>query len=162
MVKRTIFRYRVITNLNCNQNESTGPNGNCYFCYQPLKEPLQLDMNKANETMDKVGILKRATIMGGESTLRKDLPDIIRSVKAHVSEDVCLDNGTIEIVECSKEYYNTNYYLDYLWYRFIIPRYEIWFSKNYRDYILAAESHGFIVTNRFKKYEKEYTTLKAI
>lgn len=61
-VKKSIFRYRVITNLNCNMNESTGPHGNCYFCYQPLKEPLQLDMAKAISTMDKVGILKRATL----------------------------------------------------------------------------------------------------
>ena len=57
-------------------NESTGPHGNCYFCYQPLKDPLQLDMQKAISTIDKVGILKRATIMGGESTIRKDLPEL--------------------------------------------------------------------------------------
>lgn len=105
MVKETIWRYRIITNLNCNQNESTGPNGNCYFCYQPLKEPLQLDMIKAKATMDKVGILKRATIMGGESTLRPDLPDIIREVKAHVTEDVCLvTNGIILTEEKVKAY----------------------------------------------------------
>lgn len=80
-VKKSIFRYRVITNLNCNMNESTGPHGNCYFCYQPLKEPLQLDMAKAISTMDKVGILKRATIMGGESTIRKDLPEVVEKHK---------------------------------------------------------------------------------
>lgn len=100
-----IFRYRIITNLNCNMNESTGPNGNCYFCYQPLKEPLQLDMAKAHETMDKIGILKRATIMGGESTIRKDLPEIIRDVRAHVSEDVCLvTNGILLNEERIKAY----------------------------------------------------------
>ena len=104
-VKKSIFRYRVITNLNCNMNESTGPHGNCYFCYQPLKEPLQLDMAKAISTMDKVGILKRATIMGGESTIRKDLPDIIRAVRAHVSEDVCLvTNGILLDEERIKSY----------------------------------------------------------
>lgn len=93
---KRIFRYRVITNLNCNMNESTGPNGNCYFCYQPFKEPLQLDLQKCKETMDKVGILKRATIMGGESTLRKDLPQFIQLTRAHVSEDVCLvTNGIL-------------------------------------------------------------------
>lgn len=87
----------------------------------------------------------------------KNLNELFEQLRYYIK-----DNGTIDIVECSKEYYNTNYYLDYLWYRFIIPRYEIWFSKNYRDYISAAESHGFIVTNRFKKDEKEYITLKAI
>ena len=77
-------------------NESTGPHGNCYFCYQPMKEPLQLDLEKCKSTMDKVGILRRATIMGGESTLRKDLPEIIKLTKEHVSEDVCLvTNGIL-------------------------------------------------------------------
>lgn len=105
MVKKTIFRYRVITNLNCNMNESTGPNGNCYFCYQPLKEPLQLNLDKAVETMNKVGVLRRASIMGGEATLRKDLPDIIKAVKEHVSEDVCLvTNGILLNEERAKAY----------------------------------------------------------
>lgn len=104
-VKKIIFRYRIITNLNCNMNESTGPNGNCYFCYQPLKEPLQLDIKKCNHTMDQVGVLKRATIMGGESTLRNDLPDIIKMVKNHVTEDVCLvTNGILLNEERIKSY----------------------------------------------------------
>jgi SAM-dependent methyltransferase len=41
--------------------------------------------------------------------------------------------GILEITEARKEYYSSNYYLDYLWYRFIIPRYEVWFSKKYRN-----------------------------
>lgn len=41
--------------------------------------------------------------------------------------------GILEITEPRKEFYNANYYLDYLWYRFVIPRYEVWFSKKYRD-----------------------------
>ena len=43
------------------------------------------------------------------------------------------DGGILEITEARKEYYSQNYYLDYLWYRWIIPRYEIWFSNTYRD-----------------------------
>lgn len=43
------------------------------------------------------------------------------------------DNGTLEIIEPRKEYYAENYYLDYLWYRFVIPRYEVWFCTKYRD-----------------------------
>ena len=89
-VKPNIFRYRVITNLNCNMQP------NCYFCYQPDKRPLQLDIKLAEATMKKVGVLKRATIMGGESTLRKDLPDFIRLTRQYVSEDVCLvTNGIL-------------------------------------------------------------------
>ena len=46
---------------------------------------------------------------------------------------VLKDGGILEITEARKEYYSANYYLDYLWYRFIIPRYEVWFCKKYRD-----------------------------
>jgi len=53
-VKDKIFRYRVITNLDCNMSP------NCYFCYQPDKRKLRLDIEKARETMKKVGMLKRA------------------------------------------------------------------------------------------------------
>lgn len=41
--------------------------------------------------------------------------------------------GILEITEARKEYYSANYYLDYLWYRFVIPRYEVWFCNKYRD-----------------------------
>lgn len=52
-MKKGIFRYRIITNLNCNMNESTGVNGNCYFCYQKFKSPLRLDCDKMEETLKK-------------------------------------------------------------------------------------------------------------
>ncbi len=104
-VREGIFRYRIITNLNCNMNESTGPNGNCYFCYQPNKQPLMLDYNKAKETMEKVGVLKRATIMGGEATIRKDLVDFIKLAKSYVTNDVCLvTNGILLNEERIKSY----------------------------------------------------------
>ena len=73
--RKDIFRYRIITNLNCNMNESTGPNGNCYFCYQKMKAPLTLDIDKCRDTMRKIGVLKRATIMGGEAMLNRQLTD---------------------------------------------------------------------------------------
>lgn len=100
-----IFRYRIITNLNCNMNESTGPNGNCYFCYQPNKAPLQLDIEKMRETMRRVGKLKRATIMGGEATIRKDLVDFIKLTRENVTDDVCLvTNGILLNEERIKSY----------------------------------------------------------
>ncbi len=103
--KDKIFRYRIITNLNCNMNESTGPNGNCYFCYQPNKEPKYLSYDYAKQTMDKVGTLRRATIMGGESTIRNDLPDFIKLAKEHVTENVCLvTNGILLDEERLKKY----------------------------------------------------------
>ena len=46
--------------------------------------------------MKKVGILKRATIMGGESTLIDNLPDFIALSKEYVTNDICLvTNGIL-------------------------------------------------------------------
>lgn len=104
-MKKDIFRYRIITNLNCNMNESTGVNGNCYFCYQPFKEPLYLDYEKCLDTMKKVGVLKRATIMGGEATIRDDLDEFIKLAKEYTTEDVCLvTNGILLDEERIKKY----------------------------------------------------------
>ena len=46
---------------------------------------------------------------------------------------VMKSSSSLFIIESNKEHYSSNYYLDYLWYRYIIPRYEIWFSNEYRD-----------------------------
>lgn len=43
------------------------------------------------------------------------------------------DGGVLEIIEAREEYYSENYYLDYLWYRYVIPRYEVWFCPKYRS-----------------------------
>lgn len=92
-VKSEIFRYRVITNLDCNMKP------NCYFCYQPDKRKLRLDIEKARETMRKVGVLKRATIMGGESTLLDNLPDFISLCREYVTDDICLVTNAILLDE---------------------------------------------------------------
>ena len=95
-MKKGIFRYRIITNLNCNMNESTGVNGNCYFCYQKFKSPLRLDCDKMEETLKKVGVLKRATIMGGESLLNPDLVKIVKIANNYTSDGICLvTNGIL-------------------------------------------------------------------
>lgn len=95
-MKEGIFRYRVITNLNCNMNESTGTNGNCYFCYQKFKSPLRLDCGKLESTLEKVGVLKRATVMGGESLLNPELIKIVSLVSKYTTDGVCLvTNGIL-------------------------------------------------------------------
>jgi len=48
---------------------------------------------------------------------------------------VLMPNGTIVIIEANRESYETNVFLDKLWYRSIIPRMDIWFSETYRDFI---------------------------
>lgn len=91
-VKEQFFRYRIITNLLCNMQP------NCYFCYQPNKDPkLVLDMENMKDTFRRCGRkMKRATIMGGESTILPNLHEYIALTKANVEEDVCLvTNGIL-------------------------------------------------------------------
>jgi hypothetical protein len=91
-VKEQFFRYRIITNLLCNMQP------NCYFCYQPNKDPkMVLDMEKMKDTFRRCGRkMKRATIMGGESTILPNLHEYIALTKANVEEDVCLvTNGIL-------------------------------------------------------------------
>lgn len=101
-MKDKIFRYRLITNLKCNMSP------NCYFCYQsykPCKEDQILSLEKCEETMKKVGQLKRATIMGGESTLLPNLAEYIALTRKYVKEDICLvTNGILLNEERIKEY----------------------------------------------------------
>ena len=91
-IKEQFFRYRIITNLYCNMQP------NCYFCYQPNKDPaLLLDIEKMKNTFNKCGRkMKRATIMGGESTILPNLHEYIELTKENVEEDVCLvTNGIL-------------------------------------------------------------------
>lgn len=103
--RKDIFRYRIITNMNCNMNESTGLNGNCYFCYQRFKAPIYLDIDKCHETMQKIGMLKRATIMGGEAMINPWLCDFIRLARSYVTNDVCLvTNGILMTVDRARQF----------------------------------------------------------
>lgn len=93
--KGHVFRYRIITNLHCNQN--------CAFCYQPYKEPLVLSLDKLRETMQKVGKLERATIMGGESLLLPNLSEYFAEVHKYVKTICLVTNGTLINEEIVKE-----------------------------------------------------------
>lgn len=69
-------------------------------------------------------------------------------------------NGIIEIIDCNKEHYFSNYCLDNLWYRYVIPRKEIFIANTYRDYTNLARKINFKVLNRTSKNEKEFITLQ--
>lgn len=43
-------------------------------------------------------------------------------------------NGYLVIIEPSNSAYPANHFLDTLWYRGIIPRREVWFSPQWREY----------------------------
>lgn len=101
-----IFRYRIITNLECNMNPP------CYFCYQPDKSRHVLSLPNLEHTMKKVtnarGKLKRATIMGGESTLLGNLEDYIKVTNKFITDDICLvTNGILLDKEKLSKYSKT-------------------------------------------------------
>lgn len=69
------------------------------------------------------------------------------------------EDGELEIIECTKESYQANYFLDTLWYRYVIPRKEVWFADKYRDYISIAKQIGFKVKTVDTVNEKEHYIL---
>jgi len=68
------------------------------------------------------------------------LPDIEKTFQCLLK--YLKNDGVIKIIDVRKEYFKQNVILDILWYRYIIPRYEIWFSRYYRDYFGILEQLG--------------------
>jgi SAM-dependent methyltransferase len=54
-------------------------------------------------------------------------------------------NGELRIIEPASEYYPINVLYDSLWYRYVTPRPEVWFSPVYRDFSRTL-SKRFAVT----------------
>jgi ubiquinone/menaquinone biosynthesis C-methylase UbiE len=95
----------------------------------------------------------------------------LRNVIHHIEDiDVVLNklhtylktDGIVEIIECRKEHYKSNFFLDRLWYRFIIPRNEIWFSETYRDYTKVLNQLGFTLIHKEYINEKEVSLWKKL
>lgn len=70
------------------------------------------------------------------------------------------DDGVIEIIDVNEEHYLANVCLDNLWYRYVIPRKEIFIADNYRDYAKVAKKTGFNVLSQNIINEKEITILQ--
>lgn len=64
-------------------------------------------------------------------------------------------NAKIIIIECRKEFYYANFFLDTLWYRSIIPDLSLYISHEYRDYRKNLEMLGFNIKQQSFKEEKE-------
>ena len=64
-------------------------------------------------------------------------------------------NAKIIIIECRKEFYYANFFLDTLWYRSIIPDLSLYISHEYRDYRKNLEMLGFNIKQQSFKDEKE-------
>jgi len=71
-------------------------------------------------------------------------------------------DGSLMIVEPTRDSFKTNQILDIVWYRFVIPQYDIWFSSKYRDYNNVLKKLGFIEECRGKLLEKEYYVFRRI
>lgn len=81
------------------------------------------------------------------------IPDMERTFKCLLK--YLKDDGEIKIIDVRKEYFKQNVILDTLWYRYVIPRYEVWFSNYYRDYFKVLESLGMERVKYYIQDEKE-------
>jgi ubiquinone/menaquinone biosynthesis C-methylase UbiE len=84
-----------------------------------------------------------------------DLDSLIKKFKLKLK-----NNGTIKIIDCNSENYSKNIYLDYLWYRYIFKRYDIYINYYYRDLKSYFIENGFDLKIEFKKDEKIYLLFK--
>ena len=59
-------------------------NLNCFFCYGPAKDALELGTDQIKESIDKLhaGGVEFVSITGGEPTLREDLLDLVSHINA--------------------------------------------------------------------------------
>lgn len=71
-------------------------------------------------------------------------------------------DGIIKIIDCRKECYKQNLILDIIWYRYVTPRYEIWFSNHYRDYFTILKNLGFEQIDYYVQEEKEVSMWKKL
>lgn len=71
-------------------------------------------------------------------------------------------NGILKIIDCRKEYYYSNFFMDRLWYRFINYSPKIYISETYRDYELACKNSGFRLVSKSFENEKEILIFKKV
>lgn len=87
----------------------------------------------------------------------KDFTKLFSCLKTYLKE-----NGTIVIVDVREEFFAKNVILDTIWYRYVIPRYEIWFAKYYRDYSKVLTKLGFVKIDYYTHEEKEVSIWQKI
>lgn len=95
----------------------------------------------------------------------------MRHVLHHIPNlnDVCsmlnkylVNGGYVYIEEVRKENFDTNYFLDCLWYRFVNIINDIWFSSTYRDYKSIMKLNGFELVKEYYHGTKECSIWKLI
>lgn len=85
----------------------------------------------------------------------KDLNKTFNCLKRYLKK-----GGIIKIIDARKEYFKQNVILDIIWYRYVIPRYEVWFSNKYRDYNSIILKLGFELIDYHIEQEKEVSVWK--
>ncbi len=86
------------------------------------------------------------------------LPDMKRTFECLI--EYLKEDGEIKIIDVREEYFRTNVILDTIWYRYVIPRYEVWFSRHYRNYFEILESLGMKKVDYYIQEEKEVSIWK--
>jgi hypothetical protein len=69
-------------------------------------------------------------------------------------------NVKIIIIECRKEFFDNNVFLDVLWYRGIVQNPNMYIAREYRDFGKILQQMGFCVFQRMVENEKETIILK--
>ena len=64
-------------------------------------------------------------------------------------------NVKIIIIECRKECYQANLFLDILWYRSLVPNPTLYIACEYRDYRINLTNLGFAIKLQRTEDEKE-------
>lgn len=88
------------------------------------------------------------------------LPDIEKTFRCLLS--YLKNNGEIKIIDVRKEFFKQNVILDIIWYRYVIPRYEVWFSGYYRDYFKILENLGMERVDYYIQEEKEVSVWRKL
>lgn len=64
-------------------------------------------------------------------------------------------NVKIIVIECRRECYQANLFLDILWYRSLVPNRNLFIADSYRDYSKNLKRLGFTIKLKSNKDEKE-------
>ena len=136
--------------------------------YNPQKEYKTCDITYM-PYLDYVYDVETNTIIGCKENIVDEfyLRNVVHHIKDLKRTFFCLKRylkkgGEIKIIDVRKENFDTNVVLDIIWYRYVIPRYEVWFSRTYRDYFKVLKKMNFKLIDKYYENEKEVSIWKKL
>lgn len=96
-------------------------------------DPFEYRLHAPNEYFDEIIAFN---VLHHIQDLNRVAAELIRCLKI---------GGKLIIAESKEDLYAANCFLDYLWYRWLIPRPEIWWSKKYRNWKEAFKELELLV-----------------